>query len=49
MVQTMIVSMNVPSMPISPERTGLVVVPAACAMPAVPMPASLLKMPRATP
>ncbi|MNJ65046.1 hypothetical protein D3C77_610380 [compost metagenome] len=47
--QTMMVSMNVPSMPIRPERTALSVVPAAWAMPAVPRPASLEKIPRATP
>src|SRR5690606_32687136 len=49
MLQMMMVSMNVPSMPIRPERTGLLLVPAAWAMPAVPRPASLEKMPRATP
>ncbi len=47
--QTMMVSMNVPSIPIMPERTELVVVPAAWAIPAVPRPASLEKIPRATP
>ncbi len=47
--QMMMVSMKVPSMPIRPERTGHLLVPAAWAMPAVPRPASLEKMPRATP
>ena len=47
--QTTIVSKNVPIMPIRPLRTGLEDMPAACAMPAVPRPASLEKMPRATP
>ena len=42
----MIVSMNVPIMPIRPEKTGFEVEPAACAMPAVPRPASFEKMPR---
>lgn len=41
--------MKVPSIPIRPERTALWVVPAAWAMPAVPRPASLEKIPRATP
>ncbi|MNN82000.1 hypothetical protein D3C81_1988850 [compost metagenome] len=49
MLHTTMVSMKVPSMPIRPERTELWVVPAAWAMPAVPRPASLEKMPRATP
>ena len=49
MEQTTIVSMKVPIMPISPLRTGLALIPAACAMPAVPSPASFEKMPRATP
>ena len=49
MVQTMMVSMKVPIMPTSPEKTGSRVAPAAWAMPAVPRPASLEKMPRATP
>ncbi len=48
-VQTMMVSMKVPIMPIRPENTGSRVAPAACAMPAVPSPASFEKMPRATP
>ena len=47
--QTISVSMKVPSMPIRPERTGLLVVPAAWAMPAVPRPASFENTPRATP
>ncbi len=47
--QMMMVSMKVPIMPMMPERTELVVVPAAWAIPAVPRPASLEKMPRATP
>ena len=48
-VQTTIVSKNVPIMPIRPLRTGSLLMPAACAMPAVPRPASFEKMPRATP
>ena len=46
---TTIVSKNVPIMPTSPLRTGLALMPAACAMPAVPSPASFEKIPRATP
>ena len=49
MVQTMMVSMKVPIMPTRADRTGLRVMPAAWAIPAVPRPASLEKMPRATP
>ena len=48
-VQTISVSMKVPIMPISPDSAAWRVRPAACAMPAVPRPASLEKMPRATP
>ncbi|MNF88524.1 hypothetical protein D3C84_710210 [compost metagenome] len=48
-LQMTMVSIKVPSMPIMPERTALLVVPAAWAIPAVPRPASLEKMPRATP
>jgi len=49
MLHTTMVSKNVPIMPIRPLRTGSLLMPAACAMPAVPRPASLEKMPRATP
>ena len=49
MVQTMMVSMKVPSMPIMPCCTGSLVCAAAWAMGALPRPASLEKMPRATP
>ena len=49
MVQTMMVSMKVPIMPTTPENTGSLLLPAACAIPAVPRPASFEKMPRATP
>ena len=45
----MIVSMKVPIMPIMPDWAALADWPAACAMPAVPRPASLEKMPRAMP
>ena len=48
-VQTMSVSMNVPSMAIVPCLTGSSVRAAACAIGALPSPASLEKMPRATP
>ena len=48
-VQTIRVSMKVPIMPIRPDCAGLLDWPAACAMPAVPRPASFEKMPRATP
>jgi hypothetical protein len=46
---TMIVSKNVPIMPIRPLRTGSLLMPAAWAMPAVPSPASFENIPRATP
>ena len=49
MVQTTSVSMKVPIIPIRPDWAGLLDWPAACAMPAVPRPASFEKMPRATP
>ncbi|CPO47017.1 hypothetical protein FR5810_02489 [Bordetella pertussis] len=47
--QITMVSMNVPIMPIRPDCTALLLVPAACTIPAVPRPASLEKIPRATP
>ena len=49
MVQTMSVSMKVPIMPIRPDCAAFFDWPAAWAMPAVPSPASLEKIPRATP
>ena len=49
MVHTTSVSIKVPSMAIRPCSTGSSVFAAACAMGALPRPASLEKMPRATP
>ena len=49
MVHTINVSIMVPSMATSPCSTGSFVFAAACAMGALPNPASLEKMPRATP
>ena len=48
-VHTTKVSINVPSIAISPCSTGSLVRAAACAIGALPKPASLEKMPRATP
>ena len=49
MVQITMVSMKVPSMATMPCLTGFLVRAAACAIGALPRPASLEKMPRATP
>ena len=49
MVQTMRVSIIVPSMATSPCSTGSFVCAAACAIGALPKPASFEKIPRATP
>ena len=48
-VQTMMVSKNVPVMEIKPWRTGSRVCAAAAAIGALPKPDSLEKIPRATP
>src|SRR5690606_38604501 len=48
-LQMLLVSLDVPVVPIRPDCTALVVVPAAWAIPAEPRPASLEKIPRATP
>ena len=48
-VHTTRVSIKVPNIAISPCSTGSLVLAAACAIGALPRPASLEKMPRATP
>ena len=47
--QTMIVSINGPSIATKPSLTGSVVFAAPCAIVSVPVPASLENMPRRTP